>query len=418
MKEVSRKEYISRLDEKRGNRMVKVITGIRRCGKSYLLFNLFHRHLIEEGIKEDHIIALALDDFMNQQYQSPEALYRYVMERVKDNEMYYVLLDEIQLVSSFESVLNGFLHRGNLDVYVTGSNSRFLSTDIITEFRGRGEEVRVIPFRFADICTLYDEYPQVLLSQYFRFGGMPQVWMTESTKERELYLKNLFQNVYLSDIINRYNLRGEEEIGILTDILASSVGSLTNTLNIQRTFKSERQSSISVNTIINYIGYLKDAFLLSEVQRYDIKGRQYISAQQKYYFADLGLRNARLEFRQQDEGHLMENMIYNELVSRGFSVDVGIVPVVEKDENNKQKRRQYEVDFVANSGSKRYYIQSAFEVSSDTKRQQETQSFRRIGDSFKRVLIQNQPVVPWHDNNGILTIALTDFLLKEDALDW
>ena len=418
MKEVSRKEYIRRLDEKRGNRMVKVITGIRRCGKSYLLFNLFHRHLIEEGIKEDHIIALALDDFMNQQYQSPEALYRYVMERVKDNEMYYVLLDEIQLVSSFESVLNGFLHRGNLDVYVTGSNSRFLSTDIITEFRGRGEEVRVSPFRFADICTLYDEYPQVLLSQYFRFGGMPQVWMTESTKERELYLKNLFQNVYLSDIINRYNLRGEEEIGILTDILASSVGSLTNTLNIQRTFKSERQSSISVNTIINYIGYLKDAFLLSEVQRYDIKGRQYISAQQKYYFADLGLRNARLEFRQQDEGHLMENMIYNELVSRGFSVDVGIVPVVEKDENNKQKRRQYEVDFVANSGSKRYYIQSAFEVSSDTKRQQETQSFRRIGDSFKRVLIQNQPVVPWHDNNGILTIALTDFLLKEDALDW
>lgn len=418
MKEVSRKEYISRLDEKRENRMVKVITGIRRCGKSYLLFNLFRRHLIEDGIKEDHIIALALDDFMNQQYQSPEALYRYVMERVKDNEMYYVLLDEIQLVDGFEAVLNGFLHRGNLDVYVTGSNSRFLSTDIITEFRGRGDEVRVSPFRFADICTLYNEYPQVLLSQYFRFGGMPQVWMTESTKERELYLKNLFQNVYLSDIINRYNLRGEEEMGILTDVLASSVGSLTNTLNIQRTFKSERQSNISVNTIISYIGYLKDAFLLSEVQRYDIKGRQYISAQQKYYFADLGLRNARLEFRQQDDGHLMENMIYNELVSRGFSVDVGIVPVVEKDENNKQKRRQYEVDFVANSGSKRYYIQSAYEVSSDTKRQQETQSFRKIGDSFKRVLIQNQPVVPWHDNNGILTIALTDFLLKEDALDW
>lgn len=418
MKEVSRKEYISRLDEKRENRMVKVITGIRRCGKSYLLFNLFRRHLIEDGIKEDHIIALALDDFMNQQYQSPEALYQYVMERVKDREMYYVLLDEIQLVHGFEAVLNGFLHRDNLDVYVTGSNSRFLSTDIITEFRGRGDEVRVSPFRFADVCTLYNEYPQVLLSQYFRFGGMPQVWMTESAKERELYLKNLFQNVYLTDIINRYNLRGEEEIGILTDVLASSVGSLTNTLNIQRTFKSERQSSISINTIISYIGYLKDAFLLSEVQRYDIKGRQYISAQQKYYFADLGLRNARLEFRQQDDGHLMENMIYNELVSRGFSVDVGIVPVVEKDENNKQKRRQYEVDFVANSGSKRYYIQSASEVSSDTKRQQETQSFRRIGDSFKRVLIQNQPVVPWHDNNGILTIALTDFLLKEDALDW
>ena len=418
MKEVSRSEYITRLDGKRGNRMVKVITGIRRCGKSYLLFHLFRRHLMEHGVKDDHIIALALDDFINQQYLQPEALYRYVTERIKDNEMHYVLLDEIQLVDDFEAVLNGFLHRDNLDVYVTGSNSRFLSTDIITEFRGRGDEIRVSPFRFADICTLYDEHPQVLLSKYFRFGGMPQVWQTEKTEEREQYLKNLFENVYLSDIINRYHLRGVEEIGILTDVLASSVGSLTNTLKIKNTFQSERQSTISQNTINSYIGYLKDAFLLSEARRYDVKGRQYISAQQKYYFADLGLRNARLDFRQQDDGHLMENMIYNELVTRGFSVDVGIVPVVEKNENNKPKRKQYEVDFVANSGSRRYYIQSAFEVSSGDKRQQETQSFRKIGDGFKRVLIQNAPVVPWHDDNGILTISLTDFLLKEGALDW
>lgn len=418
MKEVSRSEYISRLDGKRGNRMVKVITGIRRCGKSYLLFHLFRRHLMEQGINDDHIIALALDDFMNQQYLQPEALYRYVTERIKDNEMHYVLLDEIQLVEGFEAVLNGFLHRDNLDVYVTGSNSRFLSTDIITEFRGRGDEIRVSPFRFADICTLYDEHPQVLLSKYFRFGGMPQVWQTEKTEEREQYLKNLFENVYLSDIINRYHLRGVEEIGILTDVLASSVGSLTNTLKIKNTFLSERHSSVSLNTINSYIGYLKDAFLLSEARRYDVKGRQYISAQQKYYFADLGIRNARLDFRQQDDGHLMENMIYNELVTRGFSVDVGIVPVVEKDENNKPKRKQYEVDFVANSGSRRYYIQSAFEVPSGDKRQQETQSFRKIGDGFKRVLIQNAPVVPWHDDNGILTISLTDFLLKEEALDW
>lgn len=418
MKEVSRSEYITRLDGKRGNHMVKVITGIRRCGKSYLLFHLFRRHLMEQGIHDDHIIALALDDFMNQQYLQPEALYRYVTERIKDNEMHYVLLDEIQLVEGFEAVLNGFLHRDNLDVYVTGSNSRFLSTDIITEFRGRGDEIRVSPFRFADICTLYDEHPQVLLSKYFRFGGMPQVWQTEKTEEREQYLKNLFENVYLSDIINRYHLRGVEEIGILTDVLASSVGSLTNTLKIKNTFQSERQSTISQNTINSYIGYLKDAFLLSEARRYDVKGRQYISAQQKYYFADLGLRNARLDFRQQDDGHLMENMIYNELVTRGFSVDVGIVPVVEKDENNALKRKQYEVDFVANSGSRRYYIQSAFEVPSGDKRQQETQSFRKIGDGFKRVLIQNAPVVPWHDDNGILTISLTDFLLKEGALDW
>jgi len=418
MKEVGRKEYIARLDGKRGNRLVKVITGIRRCGKSYLLFHLFRRHLIEQGIQEDHIIALALDDFMNRQYLQPESLYQYVIEHVKDNAMHYVLLDEIQLVSGFESVLNGFLHRDNIDVYVTGSNSRFLSTDIITEFRGRGDEIRVSPFRFADICTLYDEHPQVLLSQYYRFGGMPQVWQTEKTDEREKYLKDLFVNVYLSDIINRYHLRGVEEIGILTDVLASSVGSLTNTLKIKNTFKSERQSSISLNTISSYIGYLKDAFLLSEAQRYDVKGRQYISAQQKYYFADLGLRNARLDFRQQDDGHLMENMIYNELVACGFSVDVGIVPAVEKDENNKLKRRQYEIDFVANSGSRRYYIQSAFDAPSEDKRQQETQSFRKIGDGFKRVLIQNAPVVPWYDDNGILTISLTDFLLKENALDW
>ena len=418
MKEVSRSEYITRLDGKRGNRMVKVITGIRRCGKSYLLFHLFRRHLMEHGVKDDHIIALALDDFINQQYLQPEALYRYVTERIKDSEMHYVLLDEIQLVEGFEAVLNGFLHRDNLDVYVTGSNSRFLSTDIITEFRGRGDEIRVSPFRFADICTLYDEHPQVLLSKYFRFGGMPQVWQTEKTEEREQYLKNLFENVYLSDIINRYHLRGVEEIGILTDVLASSVGSLTNTLKLKNTFQSERHSSVSLNTINSYIGYLKDAFLLSEARRYDVKGRQYISAQQKYYFADLGLRNARLDFRQQDDGHLMENMIYNELVTRGFSVDVGIVPVVEKDENNKPKRKQYEVDFVANSGSRRYYIQSAFEVPSGDKRQQETLSFRKIGDGFKRVLIQNAPVVPWHDDNGILTISLTDFLLKEEALDW
>lgn len=418
MKEVSRSEYITRLDGKRGNRMVKVITGIRRCGKSYLLFHLFRRHLMEHGVKDDHIIALALDDFINQQYLQPEALYRYMTERIKDSEMHYVLLDEIQLVEGFEAVLNGFLHRDNLDVYVTGSNSRFLSTDIITEFRGRGDEIRVSPFRFADICTLYDEHPQVLLSKYFRFGGMPQVWQTEKTEEREQYLKNLFENVYLSDIINRYHLRGVEEIGILTGVLASSVGSLTNTLKIKNTFQSERHSSVSQNTINSYIGYLKDAFLLSEARRYDVKGRQYISAQQKYYFADLGLRNARLDFRQQDDGHLMENMIYNELVTRGFSVDVGIVPVVEKDENNKPKRKQYEVDFVANSGSRRYYIQSAFEVPSGDKRQQETQSFRKIGDGFKRVLIQNAPVVPWHDDNGILTISLTDFLLKEEALDW
>ena len=418
MKEVSRNEYLTRLENKRGNRMVKVITGIRRCGKSYLLFTLFRRHLLAQGVDEQHIIALALDDMLNEEYRNPKALYQYVLDRVTDNQMYYILLDEIQLVEGFEAVLNGFLHRDNLDVYVTGSNSRFLSSDIITEFRGRGDEIRVFPFRFADICTLYEEHPQVLLSQYYYYGGMPQVWMTDNTKEREQYLRALFDNVYLSDIIGRYHLRGVEEIGMLTDVLASAVGSLTNTTRLRNTFKSECKSDISQNTIGSYIEYLKDSFLLNEAKRYDIKGRQYIGAQQKYYFIDLGLRNARLQFRQQDDGHLMENMIYNELLSRGMLVDVGIVPVSEKDENQKLIRKQYEVDFVVNSGSRRYYIQSAFEMPTGEKRKQETQSFRKIGDGFKRILIQNAPVVPWHDDDGILTISLTDFLLKPDALDW
>lgn len=418
MKEVSRNEYLTRLDRKRGNRMVKVITGIRRCGKSYLLFTLFRRHLLATGVDKQHIISLALDDMGNQKYHNPEVLYQYVLDQVVDDQMYYILLDEIQMVRRFEAVLNGFLHRDNLDVYVTGSNSRFLSSDIITEFRGRGDEIRVTPFSFADICTISDEHPQVLLAQYYHYGGMPQVWQTDVAEEREQYLKGLFENVYLSDIIARYNLRGVEEIGILTDVLASAVGSLTNTTRLKNTFQSERKSDISLNTISAYIGYLKDSFLLSEAKRYDIKGRQYIGAQQKYYFVDLGLRNARLQFRQQDDGHLMENMIYNELISRGMSVDVGIVPVSEKDENQKLVRKQYEVDFVANSGSHRYYIQSAFEMPTGEKRLQETQSFRKIGDGFKRILIQNGPVVPWRDDNGILTISLTDFLLKKDALDW
>ena len=418
MREVSRSEYIARLEAKRGNRMIKVITGLRRCGKSYLLFTLFRRHLMAHGVDENHIITLALDDFDNRRYLEPEALYHYVTERATDRQTYYVLLDEIQMVSGFEAVLNGFLHKENFDVYVTGSNSRFLSTDIITEFRGRGDEVRVMPFRFADICTLYDEHPQMLLPRYFRYGGMPQVWQTESAEEREQYLKDLFDRVYFSDIVGRYHLRGVEEMGILTDVLASSVGSLTNTLKIQNTFLSERKSRISLNTVSSYIGYLKDSFLLCEAQRYDIKGRQYIGAQQKYYFTDLGLRNARLLFRQQDEGHLMENLIYNELLARRMSVDVGIVPVSEKNEEGKLVRRQYEVDFVVNSGSRRYYIQSAFEMQSEDKRRQETNSFRRIGDGFKRIIIQNAPVVPWHDDNGILTISLTDFLLQSEALDW
>jgi len=418
MKEVNRKDYIDRLDRKRGNRLVKIVTGLRRCGKSYLLFTLFRRHLLEQGVDAGHIIALSLDDIENSHLLNPKELYHYVLQQVKDNQTHYVLLDEIQLVDGFEAVLNGFLHRENLDVYVTGSNSRFLSTDIITEFRGRGDELRLTPFRFVDICTLSDQRPEDLLIQYYRFGGMPQVWMKDDFKEREQYLKMLFDQVYLSDIIGRYHLRGVEELGTVTDVLASSVGSLTNVTRLKDTFKSVCKSNISHNTIRSYIDYLKDSFLISEAQRYDIKGRQYIGAQQKFYFTDLGLRNARLQFRQQEEGHLMENMIYNELLYRGFSVDVGIVPVAQLNEKQKVERKQYEVDFVINSGSRRYYVQSAYEMKNEEKRQQETQSFGHISDAFKRVIVQNDAVLPWHDDQGVLTISLTDFLLHDDVLDW
>jgi predicted AAA+ superfamily ATPase len=373
---------------------------------------------MEQGIKDDHIIALAIDDFMNQQYLQPEALYRYVTERTKDNEMHYVLLDEIQLVEGFEAVLNGFLHRDNLDVYVTGSNSRFLSTDIITEFRGRGDEIRVSPFRFADICTLYDEHPQVLLSKYFRFGGMPKVWQTEKTEEREQYLKNLFEQVYLADIIGRYDLRGKAEIGDLVNILASSVGSLTNPLRLTNTFKSELGKVISQNTVNAYIEYLVDSFLVSRANRYDVKGLKYISSPLKYYFTDIGLRNARINFRQQDESHIMENIIYNELLRRRYSVDVGSVTTNAKNAEGKMVRKNLEVDFIANKGDKRYYIQSALELSTEEKWKQEEQSLLSISDSFKKIVIQRQMIEPWYNNHGILCISVEDFLLNQDSLDW
>jgi len=418
MREVNRKDYIDHLDRKRGNRLVKIVTGLRRCGKSYLLFTLFRRQLLEQGVDAEHIIALSLDDIENSHLLDPKELYHYVLQQVKDNQTHYVLLDEIQLADGFEAVLNGFLHRENLDVYVTGSNSRFLSTDIITEFRGRGDELRLTPFRFADICTLSNQRPEDLLIQYYRFGGMPQVWMKDDFKEREQYLKTLFDQVYLSDIIGRYHLRGVEELGIVTDVLASSVGSLTNVTRLKDTFKSVCKNNISHNTIRSYIDYLKDSFLISEAQRYDIKGRQYIGAQQKFYFTDLGLRNARLQFRQQEKGHLMENMIYNELLYRGFSVDIGIVPIAQLNEKQKVERKQYEVDFVINSGSRRYYVQSAYEMKSEEKRQQETKSFSHISDAFKRVIVQNDAVLPWHDEQGVLTVSLTDFLLHDDVLDW
>ena len=416
MKEVDRKDYIDWLLRKRGNGLIKIITGVRRCGKSYLLFKLFRRKLIESGVDEDHIIALALDDFSNKKYHNPEELYNYVKNRIKDEEKYYILLDEIQLVDDFVSVLNGFLHISNVDVYVTGSNSRFLSSDIITEFRGRGDEIRIYPFSFAEISNISDFDKEKLWTMYCRYGGMPLVWSMDFDDERESYLKNLFEQVYLSDIINRYKLKGHDEIGVLTNVLASSIGSLTNPQRLANTFQSSSNLKLSQFTISSYIDYLVDSFLIERVHRFDVKGRKYIGTPMKYYFVDIGLRNARLNFRQQEENHIMENIIYNELLRRRYSVDVGVVPVNEK-QDNKYIKKQLEIDFIANKGDKRYYIQSAYEISNEEKLKQELQSFRNVDDSFKKIIIQRTPIKPWYNEQGVLYISIIDFLLNHNSLE-
>ena len=415
--EVNRSDYIKRLSSKRGNGLVKIVTGVRRCGKSYLLFNLFRKHLIAEGVPDNHIISLALDDYANKRFLNPDELYNYVRGRITDSSPYIILLDEIQLVPEFESVLNGFLRIPNADVFVTGSNSKFLSSDIITEFRGRGDQIKVYPFTFAEVCSVSDKGADDVWREYVRYGGMPLAVLAGTYEEKEEYLKNLFDQVYISDIVNRHHLRGRDEMGELVNILASSIGSLANPLRLSNTFESERKIKLSQFTISNYIDYLEDSFLISKAHRYDVKGKKYIGTPLKYYFTDVGLRNARLGFRQQEENHIMENVIYNELLHRGFSVDVGVVPVQESDALGKQVRKQLEVDFVANKGSQRYYIQSAIEISSKEKMQQETYSFRNISDSFKKIIIQRQAVIPWHNEQGILNIGLFDFLLNPGSID-
>ncbi|MCD8296467.1 MAG: ATP-binding protein [Prevotella sp.] len=419
MFEVSRAEYIERLKSRRHNGMVKIITGVRRCGKSYLLFNLFRRFLLEDGIAEDHIIALQLDDFKNEEYHDRQKLYQYVTERIKDEgEYYYVLLDEIQMVEGFEGALNGFMHIRNADVYVTGSNSRFLSSDIITEFRGRGDEIRVYPFSFAEFYSIDGGDKREALTKYCRYGGMPQSLSYDTPLDKEDYLKGLFNKVYKTDIINRYSLRCHDEIDVLTNVLSSSIGALTNPKRISDTFKSERNLTVSQSTISKYLDYLEDSFLVSKALRYDVKGRKYISTPMKYFFVDVGLRNALLNFRQLEENHIMENIVYNELLRRGFSVDVGVVNVSRNDGNGKVVRKQLEVDFVANMGSSRYYIQSAYGIATPEKVEQEKGSLVNIRDSFKKIIIEHDYVIPWHDDDGILRIGILDFLMNEKSIDW
>ena len=413
--EIKRDFYLNKLIQHKKNGMVKIVTGIRRCGKSYLLFKLFRNHLIENGIKEDHIISVALDDFGNRNLQNPDNLYNYIKSQIADGNDYYILLDEIQLVPDFESVINGFMHISNADIYVTGSNSKFLSSDILTEFRGRGDEIRVYPLNFSEFYSVYGgEFDKAWL-MYCNYGGMPLCLSMESLSDKAKYLTSLFGTTYLADIINRNNLRGNVEINELTDILASSIGSLTNPLKLSNTFSSTKNVKLSANTISSYLNYLQDAFLVERAIRYDIKGKKYINTPAKYYFVDLGLRNARLSFRQQEYTHIMENVIYNELRLRGYSVDVGVVENIEK-ENGVSIRKTFEVDFVVNLGNRRYYIQSAYNIPSEEKMAQEQASLLSINDAFRKIIIVNQPIMSGYNEKGILMLSLQDFLMDTEKV--
>lgn len=418
--EIARDFYLQKLIDHKHNGLVKIVTGVRRCGKSYLLFVLFYNHLLKEGVKEDHIIRISLEDYGNKRLLNPDELYAYVKAQVKDSAPYYILLDEIQLVANFESVVNGFLHIANADIYVTGSNSKFLSSDIITEFRGRGDEIRVYPLCFAEyFSTLEPNAPfNRAWLQYATYGGMPLCLTMNSEADKAKYLQDLFTTTYLADIINRHNLRGNAEINELTDILASSIGALTNPLKLSNSFNSQKNMKLSANTISAYLEYLQDAFLIERAVRYDIKGKKYINTPSKYYFADVGLRNARLSFRQQEYNHIMENVIYNELKLRGYSVDVGVVETNLKT-NGVSQRKQLEVDFVANLGNRRYYIQSAYKMPDKEKSKQEQASLLGIGDAFKKIIIVNEEILTGYNEQGILIASLSDFLLDpEKTLNW
>lgn len=414
---INRDYYLNKLKQKKHNGLIKVITGIRRCGKSYLLFSIFKKHLLEEGVKESHIIEIAFDSFENKKYRDPEILYPYIKEQFIDEEMYYVLLDEIQLLDEFEAVLNGLMRIKNVDVYVTGSNAKFLSKDIITEFRGRGDELHINPLTFSEFMSIFKGNKYDGWNEYILYGGLPPVVKLPTSEQKIELLKVLFSETYINDIVGRHKIRNKGELEELLNILSSAIGSLTNPKKIADTFKSVKQISISQNTIKNYLEYLCDAFLISSATRYDIKGRKYIDTPLKYYFTDIGLRNARINFRQLEETHTMENIIYNELIAREYNVDVGLVIVNQKDKNGKSIRKQLEVDFVCNKASKRYYIQSAFAIPDNEKMKQEQNSFLRIDDSFKKIIIVKDTPAPWYNESGILVMSIFDFLLNPNSME-
>lgn len=428
--EIRRDKYLNQLIRK-NNGMIKVITGIYSCGKSYLLNHLFYNHLLESGIKADHIIRFAFDSAedlkmigesliqMKKEKRGvdPEKFLKYIRSLIVDEEMYYLLLDEIQMMDCFEAVLNGYLRKENMDVFVTGSNAHLLSRDVVTEFAGRGDEIHMYPLSFAEFMSVYQGDRYEGLSEYMLYGGIPPVVLRESTDEKTAVLQNLFQEIYISDITKRNRVRNTGELEDLLNILSSSIGSLTNPEKLKNTFHSVKKSKITSNTISLYLRYFEDSFLIESAQRYDIKGKAYIETPKKYYFTDLGLRNARIHFRQLEQTHAMENVIYNELRMRGYSVDVGVVPISERDQNGKVIRKQLEVDFVCNLGSLRYYIQSAYALPDETKRTQEIRPFRKIDDSFKKIVITKEIVKPYYDDYGVLTMNIYDFLLDPHSLE-
>ena len=415
---IERNDYLDAIRKRQWNGRIKVITGLRRSGKSFLLFQMFRDFLIGQGVSERNIIAIALDREENRELTDPGRLYRYLDTETKDSRRkFYILLDEVQLLSEFEEVLNSLLHIDNADVYVTGSNSKFLSKDIITEFRGRGDEIHVFPLTFKEYMQVYEGDVYHGWADYIVYGGLPLTVTMASEEQKTAYLVRLFEETYLKDIIERHHVEKTQELEDLVNILASGIGSLTNVPKIEATFKSVLKSNISGNTIRQYIEYLEDAFLIHRADRYNVKGRRYIGTPLKYYFEDIGLRNARLGFRQVEETHLMENIIYNELRSRGYSVDVGMVEKRNSDKDGKQVRKQLEIDFVANLGSKRYYIQSAFALPDEEKKKQEKQPLLEVRDSFKKIMIVKDVINVTRDENGITTMGIYDFLLKENSLE-
>ncbi|MBR4100008.1 MAG: ATP-binding protein [Clostridia bacterium] len=430
---IERKKYLEKLISKKENGLVKVITGIRRCGKSYLLFNIYKYYLRSIGVEDECIICLALDDDENIKYRNPLELGKHIRSLTTDeSKTYYVFLDEIQKVVTiqnpyiegvedkigFVDVVLGLMKHDNIDVYVTGSNSKMLSSDILTEFRGRGDEIRVNPLSFAEFYNAFEGKKRNAWKEYYTYGGLPLVMTKKNHEEKAKYLQSLFDAIYISDIMDRNKLVYEKSVlDDILNIVSSSVGSLTNANKITNTFKSAKQMNIGAPTVNRYLDYFIDAFLLYKAERYDVKGRKYIGSPLKYYFSDVGLRNARLNFRQQEENHIMENIIYNELCGRDFSVDVGVVEYCYKDAEKKSKRTQLEIDFVANKGSKKYYIQSALTVADEEKREQEIRSLKRVGDSFKKIVVVKDNIIPWHDDDGIFYIGIEQFLLDENAMD-